>query len=80
MLRLYAGHQDEDSSDLPGVFNCDIINLGDCDMTAFEIIVSCVGMILCALICSLCVVVIAGLCWWAFKRDMQNDEEQEDYD
>lgn len=46
-------------------------------MTAFEIVVSCVGMILCALICSLCVVVIAGMCWWAFKRDMQEELEQD---
>ena len=46
-------------------------------MTGFEFIMSCVGMILCALICCSCVVVIAGLCWWAFKRDMQEEEQEE---
>lgn len=38
-------------------------------MTTMEIILSCIGMILCAVIFALVGIVIIGIIWWVFKTD-----------
>ena len=54
-------------------------------MTGFEILMACVGMILCAVIFALIAVLVAGIIWWSFKTDVDftiddeylNDNEDE---
>lgn len=38
-------------------------------MTMMEIFLSCIGLILCAIIFSLVCIVIMGIVWWVFKTD-----------
>lgn len=38
-------------------------------MTTIEILMSCVGLIVCAVIFALVGIVIAGIIWWVFKTD-----------
>jgi hypothetical protein len=45
-------------------------------MTTMEILMSCVGLIICAVIFALIAVLVAGVVWWTFKTEnvMQKDE------
>lgn len=45
-------------------------------MTTFEIVMACVGFILCAVIFTLVCIVIFGIVWWVFRTD--KDIEIED--
>lgn len=49
-------------------------------MTTMEIILSCIGMILCAIIFSLVCIVIAGIVWYTFKtdKDIETEEREEE--
>lgn len=55
-------------------------------MTGFEILMSCVGLIICAVIFALVGILIAGVIWWIFKTEQDitpdneylNDYEDED--
>lgn len=46
-------------------------------MTTMEIILSCIGMILCAIIFALVGIVIIGIVWWVFKTDKDIEIESE---
>ena len=39
-------------------------------MTMLEILMSCVGLIICAVIFALVGIVIIGIVWWVFRTDM----------
>lgn len=39
-------------------------------MTTMEILIACVGLIICAVVFALVCIVIAGIIWWVFKTDM----------
>lgn len=48
-------------------------------MTIFEIILSCIGLVCCAILVALCVIVIFGIACWIFKTEVditpENDKE-----
>ena len=53
-------------------------------MTGFEILMACVGFVLCAVIFALIGILMAGVIWWTFKQETEdeyfneNDYEYED--
>lgn len=49
-------------------------------MTTMEIILSCIGMILCAIIFSLVCIVIMGIVWWVFKTDMDIEIDSSEWE
>ena len=49
-------------------------------MTMLEILMSCVGLIICAVIFALVCIVIAGIIWWVFKTNMDIDIESEKWE
>lgn len=50
-------------------------------MTTFEIVIACVGFLICAVIFTFVCVVIFGIVWWVFKTEVditpENDKEVE---
>ena len=49
-------------------------------MTPFELIMACVGFILCATLFALCAIVIIGIVCWVFKTEMDITIDEEDYE
>lgn len=49
-------------------------------MTAIEIIMACVGLIICAFIFTLVCIVVMGIIWWVFKTDMDIEIETEKWE
>lgn len=49
-------------------------------MTTIEIIMSCVGLIVCAIISALVCIVIMGIVWWVFKKDMDIEIDTEEWE
>lgn len=49
-------------------------------MTTMEIILSCIGMILCAIIFSLVCIVIMGIVWWVFRTDMDIEIDSSEWE
>lgn len=49
-------------------------------MTTMEIIMACVGLIICAFVFTLVCIVIMGIIWWVFKTDMDIEIETEKWE
>ena len=49
-------------------------------MTTFEIVMACVGFILCAVIFTLVCIVIFGIVWWVFRTDKDIEIESEKWE
>ena len=50
-------------------------------MSIFGIILTCIGLLACAIFVAVCVIVICGIVWWVFKTEVditpENDKEFE---
>ena len=49
-------------------------------MTMLEILMSCVGLIICAVIFALVGIVIIGIVWWVFRTDMDIEIDSSEWD
>lgn len=49
-------------------------------MTTMEILMSCVGLIICAVIFALVGIVIIGIVWWVFKTDMDIEIDSSEWE
>lgn len=49
-------------------------------MTTMEILMSCVGLLICAFIFALVGIVIAGIIWWVFRTNMDIKIESEKWE
>lgn len=49
-------------------------------MSIIEIILSCIGMIACAVIFALVGIVIVGIIWWVFRTNMDIEIESEKWE
>lgn len=49
-------------------------------MTTMEIILSCVGLIICAVIFALVGIVIFGIVWWIFRTDMDIEIDSSEWE
>ena len=50
-------------------------------MSTFEIIMTCIGFLLCVMVLALVTITIFGIVWWVFKTevDITPENEKEDY-
>lgn len=49
-------------------------------MTMLEILMSCVGLIICAVIFALVGIVIIGIVWWVFRTDMDIEIDSSEWE
>ena len=50
------------------------------DMATIDILIACVGMLICCAVFALVGVVIAGIIWWVFRTNMDIEIESEKWE